>query len=191
MNITGNQGLNQMDLSDLLSTIVSIAALLFVVFSFWWMYWRRGHLIVSTPLSYIAAKTNNTGLLVELPLSFYNTGALPIIVDNLYLIINQKSSQIELYINATRDHLGAKEQKPVTQFVVDGGKTTMNIFSFLVSDRLIEVDKGEWDCHLFGKLNSKKYKSLLKFKLYVKYFDGSAIVRLNFDDEYRKLVKRP
>jgi len=183
-----------MGLNDWLPIIISIAALLFVVFSFWWMHWRRGHLIVSTPLSYIASKTNNTRLLVELPLSFYNTGALPIVVDNLYLIINQKGTKIELFINCAREYLGAEKQLTVTQFVVDGGKTTMNVFSFLVTDRPIEIDKiekGEWDCHLWGKLNSKKYISLLQFKLYIKYFSESAIVRLNFNDEYRKKVKRP
>jgi hypothetical protein len=153
------------------------------------MYFRSGHLVVSKPFSYIATKQPNGGLLVELPFSFYNTGATPIIVDNIYLVIMFKDTRIPLFFNAVRDRLGVTEQKPATQFVVNGRKTVTNIFSFHVHNEPINIDVGNWDCELFGKLNSKKYKSLLKFSLNVKYLDNSAKPRLNFDDEYQKLIE--
>ncbi len=179
-----------MALSEWAPIIVSIAALLFVIFSFWWMHWREGHLVVSTPYSFRIAIIKDDGLIVELPLSFFNTGAAPIIVDKLLLRIKHQNTQTVLYFNATRNNLAASEEQVATQFVVNGRKSLMNVFSFQVIGNEINIDIGKWDCHLLGKLNSKKYKSLLKFSLNVKTLNESLIPRLNFDDEYRDLVQR-
>jgi len=171
--------------------IISIIALLFSFLSFWWIYWREGQIIVSKPFANRIAKIKDNGLLVEVPLSFYNTGATPITVENIYLVIIFQNIRIPLFFNATRDSIEDSKQKTATQFVVDGKKYLMNVFSFQVRDKPINISVGKWECELFGKLNSKKYKSLSKFILDVKHLDNSAIARLNFDDEYRKLVERP
>jgi hypothetical protein len=180
-----------MDWGLWLPIILSIIAIFFGFFNFWWLHLRVGQLIVSKPFAYRIAKINDNGLLVEVPLSFYNTGATPITVENIYLVINFQDTRIPLFFNATRDSIEDNKQKTATQFVVDGKRYLMNVFSFQVRDKPINVDIGKWDCELFGKLNSTKYKSLSKFTLDVKRLDQSAIARLNLDDEYRKLVDKP
>jgi len=61
------------------------------------MNWRRGHLKVSNVRTY-AAHSSNGKVLVELPLIFYNTGALPILIENLRLNISSEGEDISVYI---------------------------------------------------------------------------------------------
>lgn len=59
-------------------------ALLFAVGSFWWLNARQGRLKCFEPHSFAATVTPSLGLL-RLPLALYNTGAKPIIVQDLRL----------------------------------------------------------------------------------------------------------
>jgi hypothetical protein len=171
--------------------IISTIALLCSIISFWWIHWRTGHFVVSKPLSYMAVKLNNGGLVIEVPLSFYNTGTTPLAVEKLYLVVKYRSSEFQLFFNNNREYLGATKEISPTQFVVNGRESVMKIFGFQVRDKLINIDVGNWECELYGKINDNKYKILSKFTLYVRYFNDKAIPRLNLDDEYRQLVKRP
>ena len=58
------------------SLLISFFALFFTIFSFWWMNWRKGKIIVGPPRSFAATSKSEDGLLiVQLPLVFYNDGA--------------------------------------------------------------------------------------------------------------------
>jgi hypothetical protein len=63
---------------------VACMALLFTVASFWWINARQGRLKCFEPHSFAAALRPGLGLL-RLPLALYNTGAKPIIVQDLRL----------------------------------------------------------------------------------------------------------
>jgi hypothetical protein len=171
--------------------VISIIALFIGVFNYWWLHWRKGHITIAPPLSYRIAKIGDNGLIVELPLGFFNTGVTPILVNNIYLVITFNNNRIPMYINATRNNIEDSAQKAPKQFIVDGGKHLLDVFSFQIRDKPITIDIGKWDCEVFCKLDSGKYRSVSKFYLYVKYLDESLIPRLNFDDEYRKLVDKP
>jgi hypothetical protein len=64
------------------SLIISIVALLFTIGSFWWINARRGKLKSFEPLSF-AAMVHTDNSVFRFPLVLYNTGAKPIIVQNL------------------------------------------------------------------------------------------------------------
>ncbi|WP_406837323.1 hypothetical protein ACICHK_15205 [Streptomyces sp. AHU1] len=63
---------------------VAICALLFTVGSFWWLNARQGRLRSYEPHSFAAA-ANQQLTLLRLPLVVYNTGAKPIVVQDLRL----------------------------------------------------------------------------------------------------------
>lgn len=71
---------------------IGCAALLFTIFSFWWMHWRPGRLILST-IRFISigmgihgTSTDKNLVAIGLPLIFMNTGARPIVLERLQLM---------------------------------------------------------------------------------------------------------
>jgi hypothetical protein len=68
----------------LLSFLIACLALTFTIGSFWWLNARQGRLKSFAPHSFAAAATSQQTRL-RLPLVLYNTGAKPIIVQNMRL----------------------------------------------------------------------------------------------------------
>lgn len=75
------------------SLVISVLALLFTTFSFWWINARRGRLKSFEPHSFAAAATSST-LLLRFPLVIHNTGAKPIVIQNLRLVLPGKRSPL-------------------------------------------------------------------------------------------------
>jgi len=67
--------------------VISGLALLFSVASFYWMNWRRGRILVGPPKSFAAVGSQDAKLIIRLPLVFFNSGAIPIVVQDLQLLI--------------------------------------------------------------------------------------------------------
>jgi hypothetical protein len=65
--------------------VVSVAALLFTVVSFWWLQARRGRLVSYVPLAY-AGYFNPSAFRLRLPLTIYNNGARTLVLTNLRLV---------------------------------------------------------------------------------------------------------
>ena len=172
------------------AVIVSALAALFTIGSFWWLHWRRGRLIVSKPKSFSLARTSDR-IVLELPLSFYNNGAAPIVIDNLLLRIKNQNENILLFHNATRIKLGDREQQWATQIPVDGRKAVMNVYSFHTEIPSSCMNIGEWHCLLLGKLDCKTtYKELGKFDLYVTQINASLLTYDNYQEEYKTMKSK-
>jgi hypothetical protein len=69
---------------SLAAVVISVCALLFTVGSFWWINAREGRLESFEPHTYAAAITPER-VRIRFPLVLYNTGAIPIVVQNLRL----------------------------------------------------------------------------------------------------------
>jgi hypothetical protein len=86
-----------------LSLLIACLALTFTVGSFWWLNARQGRLTSFEPHSFAAAATRSQSRL-RFPLVLYNTGAKPIIVQNMRLRFPGAGSTI-LPWAATRSQL--------------------------------------------------------------------------------------
>ena len=153
---------------DLLTALLAVAGLLWAFGSFYWLHWRRGKIVVSAPRSYKAASVSDR-IIVDLPLVFLNTGAIPILINNLHLHMSQASASVWLRFNATREELGAKEQSWATQMLVQGGRSLATVCSFLQAQpegERFTFSPGVWDFALWGRLDdSAEWRVLKKFQI--------------------------
>jgi hypothetical protein len=82
---------------------VAVAALLFTVASFWWLYARRGSITATRPLAY--AFVGQRKLRLRLPFAFFNDGAKALVVVDLRLVLDDEPGQPKLRWKTTRDRL--------------------------------------------------------------------------------------
>lgn len=88
-----------------LSIAVASLALLFTIGSFWWLNARQGKLKSFEPQSFAACRTPDT-LRLRFPLVLYNTGAKPIIVQDMRLrFSNEPRWRMPLPWTTTRSQL--------------------------------------------------------------------------------------
>lgn len=71
------------------SILVAVCALLFTVFSFWWINARRGRIKSFEPHTFAFGSTSAV-VRLRLPLVLYNNGAAPIIIQNLRLDFSRR-----------------------------------------------------------------------------------------------------
>ena len=134
--------------------IVSILALLFTTFSFWWMNWRRGTLRVTSPATY-AAFVSPEKLLVEFPFVLYNTGAIPIVVDDLRLQLPDLSGP-PLGFNATVDKIGTDQERAFAiAFAVHGREAKTVICEFQRNPGVAQFRKGDYRIVLEARLDGQ------------------------------------
>jgi hypothetical protein len=77
------------------AAVVAICALIFTVASFWWLNARRGRLKTFEPHTFAAAITPQI-VRLRLPLVLYNTGAIPIVVQNLRVSFQSEQNSVPL-----------------------------------------------------------------------------------------------
>lgn len=131
---------------SLIALALSIFALIFTIFSFWWMNWRKGSLEIGNIRTYAAVSSQNK-LIIELPIIFFNPGALPVLVDNLRLIFPDRGGpHTALCFTATVEKLGTDEGRAMaTPFAVHKGQALLKICEFhrLRSGFVFEVQNYE------------------------------------------------
>jgi len=89
------------------AVIITACALLFTVASFWWLNLRRGHLKSFEPHSFAAYIALNM-IRIRFPFVFHNTGAVPIVVQNLRIRFLDEPSAAPLPWVATRSHINRR-----------------------------------------------------------------------------------
>jgi len=149
--------------------IISTLALLFTVFSFWWMNWRKGKLQVGTPRTYAAFGSLEGKMVLEFPFVFFNNGPIPIIVQNLRLVFSEDKESRPLNFIATVKKLGKDEERAfATQFPIRGREALLLICEFQRSPGGMIFESNNYPMELHAKLdNSKKWKRICNFNLNV------------------------
>ena len=123
----------------LVPTFVAILALLFTVASFWWMNARRGRLVSYAPHSFAGANPVGSSSLIRLPLVLYNTGATPIVVQDLRLVLESADGSSDLVLPwaieraELKPHKDDGHQMPAVFSV--GGRTADRRFIEFALDR--------------------------------------------------------
>ena len=148
---------------DNAAIFISLLALAFTIFSFWWMNWRPGSLLVGDVRTY-AANSSLRKLLIEFPFVFFNPGAQPVILQNLRLVLpDYGGEQAPLFFNATMDELGTdKGRKFATPFAVQGGKTIDLICEFQRVDSEFQFTAQTYLVELQAKLGWNSQWHLVK-----------------------------
>jgi hypothetical protein len=150
--------------------IISILALLFTVFSFWWMNWRKGNLFVATPRSYAAIGAMDGKMVLEFPFVFFNDGPIPIIVQNLQIVFLDEKASRPLAFMATVKQLGKHDESRslATQFPVRGREALLIICEFQRVPGGLLFEEKSYKLELQGKLDrNKKWKRICVFDFHV------------------------
>jgi hypothetical protein len=165
--------------------VVSACALLFTLFSFWWMNWRRSSLIVAPPRSFAAA-VDATRAIIELPLVFFNPGPTPLIVLNLRLSLHHDGGMEPvppLAFIATLGKVGTdKDRAFATQFMVKGRDGLALICEF---QRLgLALAPGRYTAEILGVMlgQNETWRALTRFPLDLRQLGETFVVHDNMRD---------
>ena len=164
---------------DCAAIFISILALLFTIFSFWWMNWRRGEIRLGSNLRSYAACASNNKLRIDLPLIFFNSGAVPLVVENLRLYF-PKISEDDKYLSftATVAKLGTDEGRAFARpFSIHGGDVVEMICEFHSTKTSFKFQEGEYKFEIQSLLGHKKeWETLNEYTIHV---CANAIQTLN------------
>lgn len=187
--------------------VISLIALIFTIYSFYFMNWRKGQLIIGTPTTYaICVQPEEKGLFwVELPLSFYNNGASTQFVRNIRLILVQNGKESnKLYFDAIYKELpwsrssndAKRSYETAHQFAIDGRKVYSAVFAFGWRPGGIVLSVGRCKAKLEAKINnSDEWVEILEFDLIIRpltmkqlhtlrpYYDDADISTEEFDNQ--------
>jgi hypothetical protein len=149
--------------------VISALALLFTVFSFWWMNWRTGKLRVGAPRTYAAIGSLAGKMVLEFPFVFFNDGPMPIIVQNLRLVFSDEREPRPLSFIATVKKLGSDEGRSfATQFPVRGREATLMICEFQGEPGGMDFEVRSYPMELQARLGyGKPWKCICCFPLNV------------------------
>lgn len=149
--------------------IISILALLFTVFSFWWMNWRVGKLRVCAPRTYAAFNSLERQMILEFPFVFFNDGPMPIIVQNLRLVFSGETQPRPLNFIAIVKKLGTDEDRSfATQFPVRGREAVLLICEFQREPGGMTFEERSYPMELQAQLDDRKlWKRICGFELNV------------------------
>jgi hypothetical protein len=171
---------------DVDAFIISIGALGFTIFSFWWMNWRKGKLIVGPPRTFaLASPGEDQILIVQLPLIFYNNGAATQVVQNLRVTLEQngKRSPILDFNNTVSDLASVGERQWARQFAIEGRIAYSSIFVFQRTPGKFVPSLGKCSARLEAKLyENMDWMTLLVFDLNIKRI-GNFNQLLTYDND--------
>lgn len=147
---------------DIVAILLSLFALIFSVFSFWWLNARQGKLLVIGP-QYVFGRYSSGKLAIEIPLVFRNTGPRAIVLSGIRLRFPSSDHEDLVWVgfshNPTKGDVEFK--RPI---VVKGFDAVEKILFF--HREKVTNPTGVCDAELIGIYSPKPiWQSLSKFKM--------------------------
>jgi hypothetical protein len=158
--------------------LIPYAALLFTLFAFYWMHWRAGKLVITEPKSLLLGRPNGA-LMFYVPLVFVNTGARPVIVRNLRLVLPDAGGEAApFFFNGTLAALTIKsEHNLAIQFPVHHDGAVSLICEFARRPAALTFQERAYTAEIQGKLGTRKnWEGLCRFQIPI---PGSALPAVN------------
>lgn len=149
-----------------LSIVVASLALLFTIGSFWWLNARQGRLKSFEPQSFAACRTPDT-LRLLFPLVLYNTGAKPIVVQDLRLrFASEPRWQMPLPWTGTRSGLAADDHAFPAVLSIPGRSAQQMFVEFGGSFPEVTPLARDYEARIEAKVGHRKnWKRLITFTL--------------------------
>ncbi|WP_370932919.1 hypothetical protein [Amycolatopsis sp. cg13] len=108
---------------------VSICALVFTVFSFWWLNARPGRLKTFPPHTFASGPERDGRQSILIPLVLHNTGALPIVVRDLRVVVLGEPAMSALRWERTRPRLRGENDADLPATFAVPGRSVTQIFA--------------------------------------------------------------
>ncbi len=99
--------------------IISLFALFFSLYSFWYMTWRKGKIHISKPQFYMGVGSYMGKMVFRFPFTFYNDGPTPIIIQNLQLIFQDEMLALRFFATM-RNVENDGDRAYATEFAIGG-----------------------------------------------------------------------
>lgn len=151
--------------------VVSGCALAFTLFSFYRMNWRRGRLVVAKPRGYAVARPiGGDAIVLWVPFVLVNSGARPLIVQNLRLVVPDfGGADTPFILQSVSSKLALDaEHTLAVQFPVRSREATTVIGEFYRTPANVVFEAKTYRVQLQGLLNqAPKWKNLCSFDLRV------------------------
>ncbi|MGW1887798.1 hypothetical protein [Streptomyces sp. NPDC001970] len=151
------------------ASVVSVSALVFTVASFWWLNARQGRLETWEPHSF-AAICHGSMVRLRLPLVLHNTGAKPIVVQDLMLSFpDEPTSHLPLLWTSSPSRLQPgpdEEPKLPAGFVVAGREAQQLFIEFEAPFSGFVPEARDYKVRIQVRVGHRKgWRSLLTFTL--------------------------
>ncbi|MEV6654520.1 hypothetical protein [Streptomyces sp. NPDC051219] len=151
------------------ASVVSVSALVFTVASFWWLNARQGRLESWEP-HFFAAIVHGSKVRLRLPLVLHNTGAKPIVVQDLRLTFPEEAASHLplLWTSSSSCLLPGPDEEPElpTGFVVAGRQAQQLFIEFEAPFSGLVPKAGDYKVRIQVRVGHRKgWRSLLTFTL--------------------------
>lgn len=171
--------------SSIGTVIISLLALVFGLFNFWYGNWRKGKIIVGDPVSYAMVfgpgkSESKDRLMVFVPLIFLNDGGMAQFIQDMRLFLQQNSNESDELLFG-RSYLSWDDNKGMMAqpFAIEGHKAYSAVFMFLREPSGFAPTEGVCNAKLEVKLNEENWKIIHSFTFNIQH-----------NQEFNRLIPR-
>jgi len=172
-------------ISSLAAVLISVLALVFTFFNFYWSNWRKGKIIVTDPLVYAISLGEHEArpehIYIKVPLIFLNEGGATRFIQDLKIVLQQNGKQSdELHFTNMASSMNDDEAEHFAQqFPIEGHKAYSAVFFFFRKPGGMVPSAGNCKAKIYAKIDELGWKEIHEFDFNIdpdqKLYDFSTI----------------